>query len=115
MLQGDCKFTTERDEMTNTPTPRTDRETYTIKTGDIGFQAISPSLGKILERENAELRQQLAALKQKRREDVRKCEADVIAFLETEYPMTRKPLQAAMRKVFRAAFPDDFKEKDNEG
>jgi hypothetical protein len=34
-------------------TPRTDRETYTIMARDIGFTAISPNLGKLLERELA--------------------------------------------------------------
>lgn len=35
-------------------TPRTDRETYTVKQCDVGFRVIPVSLGKILEREIAD-------------------------------------------------------------
>ena len=54
-----------------------------------------------LNRETAELRQQLAALEQKRREDLRKCE-QLSEYIPDSYKI-------------RAAFPDVFKEKDNEG
>jgi hypothetical protein len=39
-------------------------------------------------------------------EDLRRCETELMTFLETEYPMTRKPLQAAVKSVLSDAFPE---------
>ena len=46
---------------TDAGTPRIDRETYTITERDVGFKAIGPQLGKMLERELAALQQGLRA------------------------------------------------------
>lgn len=43
------------------PTPRTDREVYKVTKADIGFEVVGATLCRMLERELAEAREELAA------------------------------------------------------
>ena len=89
----------------DTPTPRTDiddpEQVDRIRRlwARLDYQE---ALIDKLERETVELRQQLAALEQKRKEDVRKCEQ--IGLFNT----------FTVAEKIRAAFPDVFKEKNND-
>jgi hypothetical protein len=48
--------------MKKSKTPRTDRETYTIKQCDIGHQSVPPSCARILENDLDKLRKASAAV-----------------------------------------------------
>lgn len=147
----------------DTPTPRTDAVAYrayghltdTVEAGfarqleretaELRQQLAEVSIDAMnyleraekLTRDNVELRQQLAALEQKRKEDVRKCAKLCELTAETiEQPQpyidkhwwgnvvvndiyisleaARKTQLLTMAGIIRAAFPDVFKEKDND-
>ena len=65
-----------------------------------------------LERDLAAAKAKIAALEQKRLEDVRKCEDICLLLCSTEHPLSSKALEIAAEQI-RAAFPDDFKEQSN--
>jgi len=108
--------------MTDTPTPRTMEQLQYVLQDYTRWQLIQ-RLGQAerdrdtAERETVELRQQLAALEQKRREDVRKCEKIMNETAEDEMRQLndsdRWQAYLITSKRIRAAFPDVFKESSN--
>lgn len=118
----------------DTPTPRTD-ENYRFHQGSPLEANHAWGYCRQLERETVELRQsalvsiaeqnsrdecisaleeQLAALEQKRKEDIRKIEDMAARHYIPGHSVAGPQFSDVLAQGIRAAFPDVFKEKDNE-
>ena len=98
--------------MTDKDTPRGDQYFYVVDHPILKDAEVVRA--EDYDRLKAELRQQLAELEQKRKEDIRKIEDMAARHYIPGHSVAGPQFSDVLAQGIRAAFPDVFKEKDNE-